>query len=165
MAKRGQGLPLNLIVLAIIAALVLVLIIAFTVGGAGSSFSRIFKVGATAAGDEIESIRAACRQACSTAESTVTNGQEWITSGYCKKRSSIDLDGDGKVEDLSSSLDETSLRCWYDPISIGCSLSVSTPAGVKTINKGTVGVPSSGANEATDTNPKDAADCENTDLA
>jgi hypothetical protein len=136
MAKRGQGLPLNLIVLAIIAALVLVLIIAFTVGGAGSSFSRIFKVGATAAGDEIESVRAACRQSCSTAESTVGNLDEWKTSGYCKKKSSIDLDGSGKLDDSTDpAKDEVGIRCWSKPISIQCSFSVSTAGGVKTINR------------------------------
>src|SRR3989344_4987580 len=98
MAKRAQGLPLNLIVLAIIAALVLVLIIAFTVGGAGSTFSRIFKVSTSTTGEEIDSVRAACRNACNNAELSITGSSQWATADYCKKRFNLDVDSSGKIE-------------------------------------------------------------------
>lgn len=123
MVKRAQGLPLNLIVLAIIAALVLVLIIAFTVGGAGSTFSRIFKVGTTTIGDEVDSVRAACRNACNNAELSVQNGQQWVNAEYCKKKINIDKNGNGKLD-----VGETDLKCWQDPVIVSCQFSVGSTA-------------------------------------
>ncbi len=128
MATKGQGLPLNLIVLAIIAALVLVLVIAFTVGGGGAAFSRIFKVGSTAVGEDIDSVRAVCRNACSNAELSVQSAPQWPSAEYCKKGFNIDRNGDGKIEDTvagGATTKERSIRCWDEPVSVSCQFSTT----------------------------------------
>jgi hypothetical protein len=128
MAKSGQGLPLNLIVLAIIAALVLVVTIAFTVGGAGTTFSKIGKTATAATGDELETVRASCRSACDSSRFGLSSTSEWANSAYCKKATSLDLNGDGSIGTT-----ETGLRCWSAPISTGCSAQVSAVSGVQTV--------------------------------
>ena len=142
MLNRGQGLPLSLIVLAIAAALVLVLVVFFTVGGSGATFSKISKVSASIGSEELDTVKAGCRQACDTAKSSVSDASQWVSSAYCSKKSSIDVNGNGKLEDGkdkagNAASDETNLRCWHPPISIGCSFSVSTQAGTRNINKET----------------------------
>ncbi len=109
-------MPLNLIVLAIIAAIILILVIAFTVGGAGTTFSRIGKAGTGATGDEIDTIRNNCRAACGNAQNTVTDGGEWKQSRYCQMRSSIDLDASGSLNQAN----EKNIRCWDAAININC---------------------------------------------
>lgn len=93
-SKKGQGLPLNLIVLAAIAALVLVLIIAFTVGGAGAFFGQIFKGGVQAAGQEIDTVRTTCNSLCSQAQQSFTTAA-WKSSAYCSRTVNLDFDKDG----------------------------------------------------------------------
>ena len=68
MNKKAQSLPLNLIILAIIAALVLVLILAFTIGGAGSIFGKIFQTGTTTIGDSLDTAKTSCQSLCIQAE-------------------------------------------------------------------------------------------------
>ncbi len=166
-------MPLSLIVLAIVAALVLVLIIAFTVGGAGSTFSRIFKVGAATGGEELELVKAGCRQACSTAQSSVRNSAEWVSSSYCSRKASVDLNGNGKLENGKENndnvngvdiTDETGLRCWHGPINIGCSFPISTETGTKTVVRDTV---ASDNLQGLDAAAKPAAepDCKMTDIS
>jgi hypothetical protein len=134
--NNGQGLPLNLIVLAIVAALVLVLVIAFTIGGAGTAFGRIGKTGTAATGEEIDTIRAACRQACSVTQNSLTATGEWTTSAYCGKTLSVDLDGDGTLEPANQAGQrETGLKCWQSPIAVGCSVSINTPTGVVSVRE------------------------------
>ena len=124
MAKRAQGLPLNLIVLAIIAALVLVLIIAFTVGGAGSVFSKLGKSGTAATGDELSTVREGCRIACANSR-PIAVLSEWKTSPYCAKLSNVDLNGDGSLADA-----EKNLKCLNANIGIDCANDAGTRTGV-----------------------------------
>jgi hypothetical protein len=118
--KKAQGLPLNLIVLAVIAALILVLIIAFTIGGAGSFFSKIFKSGTTAVGDETSVVQDACRADCTRAQQS-TSTPQWATSSYCRRTANIDLDGNGNL-----TATEKGLKCWDTPISVTCSTTIGT---------------------------------------
>ncbi|MEK6923492.1 MAG: hypothetical protein AABW84_02265 [Nanoarchaeota archaeon] len=101
--KRGQGLPLELIVLAAIAAIVLVLIIAFTIGGGSVFFQKIFQGGTSAVGDDLSTARSSCNSLCSQAK-LVTTTPSWKSSSYCKKEFNIDLDDDGELGgcDISS---------------------------------------------------------------
>ncbi len=100
--KKAQGLPLNLIILAIVAALVLVLILAFTIGGAGSIFGKIFKTGTTAIGEDLETVQATCTDLCTEAEAA----DEPETSEFCTKTFNVDLDGDDLLAD-----DERGISC------------------------------------------------------
>ena len=118
--KKAQGLPLNLIVLAVIAALILVLIIAFTIGGAGSFFSKIFKSGTTAVGDETSVVQDACRADCTRAQQS-TSIPQWASSSYCRRTANIDINGNGTLE-----TNENGLKCWSTPLLVTCSTTIGT---------------------------------------
>ena len=94
--KKAQGLPLNLIVLAAVAALVLVLVVAFTVGGTGSFFGKIFRSGTAAAGNEQDVAITACNSLCDQAKS-IAGTNLWTSTGVCTRTFSFDRDGDGKI--------------------------------------------------------------------
>jgi hypothetical protein len=124
--KKAQGLPLNMIVLAVIAALILVLVIAFTIGGAGTFFSKIFKGGITAVGDETSVVQDACRADCTRAQQSVST-VAWKTTSYCTKKANIDRNGDGTLNDTDvPATDEKGLKCWNEPIFVTCSTTIGT---------------------------------------
>jgi len=122
--KKAQGLPLNLIVLAVMAALILVLVIAFTIGGAGTFFSKIFKGGTTAVGDETSVVQDACRADCTRAQQSVST-LAWKSTSYCRRTSNIDVNGNGNITDTTDSK-EKGLKCWDSPISVTCSTTIGT---------------------------------------
>lgn len=147
MGKRAQGLPLSFIVLAAISVLILVIIVAFTVGGAGSFFRQIIGV----APQEIDATRDACRSNCDRL-TTITGTGQWTSSSYCSKTYALDIDGDKRAGgygclpatgaaagDCSKGVgdkicnkkcqQETNLRCWDSEIGIPCSVSFTTSAG------------------------------------
>ena len=150
MAKKAQGLPLNFIVLAAIAALVLILVIAFTVGGGAPFLSKIFKSGTTAIGDEIETVKTACTNLCAQAQ-TISSTGAWKGTSFCSRTFNVDLDKDGKLGGYGSTgatliggtynsattpQKEKGLKCSEAPISVTCSVDISTPAGdVKTCDE------------------------------
>ena len=115
--KKAQGLPLNLIVIAVIAALVLVLIIAFTIGGFGFSLGKIFGAGQTIVGEDIDIAKTACSGYCDSAKNALTT-TGWTISQYCTKTFSIDTSGDGELTE-----DETGLTCL--DIGVSCSTVIS----------------------------------------
>lgn len=145
--KKAQGLPLHLIVVAAIAALVLVLIIAFTIGGLGTFFTKIFGGGKVAVGEELDVVRTTCGGLCDTAKGSLTL-TAWKASSYCNREFNIDLDKDGvlgcpgplegegavetgECEDAATGLKdknrnlggdlEIGLHCYDDPIKVDCS--------------------------------------------
>ena len=120
--KKAQGLPLHLIVIAAIAALVLVLVIAFTIGGFGSFFGKIFQSGQTVVGDTTDVARTTCSGYCDTAKSSLTT-TSWKSSQYCTKTFNIDKDGSGDLveNEKDEMLDEVGIHCWQDDILTKCS--------------------------------------------
>ncbi len=139
--KKAQGLPLNFIVLAAIAALVLILIIAFTVGGGAPFLSRIFKSGTTAVGDEIETVKTTCSNLCTQAQTISTTGA-WDGTSFCSRKFNVDMDKDGKLGGYSATgtaggdynaatprQKEKNIKCYESPISASCSVDISTPSG------------------------------------
>jgi len=137
--RKAQGLPLNLIILAAIAALVLVLVIAFTIGGAGSFFSKIFKIGTSQIGDDISSVRTTCSGLCDQAQ-TISSSTAWPATSFCTRKFNIDADGDGKLGGnkcsgeatgkncglVQTGTKEVNLRCGDKPIDTACSVDIST---------------------------------------
>lgn len=119
MAKKAQGLPLNLIVLAAIAALILVLVIAFTIGGAGTFFKQIFNRGITAVGDDVDGAKTNCQNWCTQAQQLTTTAA-WKASSYCTKTANIDVNKDGAIKNTPTQ-NELKLKCKESPISISCS--------------------------------------------
>jgi hypothetical protein len=104
-SKRGQGISLNFIVIAIIAAMVLVIIIAFTVGGLGTSLSKIFQAGEQNEDSDVDLAKANCKSMCDVA-SGVDSPLEWNTVDYCTK---------------TYLFDGEQVPCWDAPISVKCS--------------------------------------------
>jgi hypothetical protein len=104
-SKRGQGISLNFIVIAIIAALVLVIVISFTVGGLGSSLSKIFQAGEQNEDSDIDLAKANCEGMCSSAEG-VDSPADWNNADYCSK---------------TYLFDGEQTHCWEAPISVSCS--------------------------------------------
>jgi len=104
---KGQGLPLSFIVIAAISALVLILIVAFTIGGLGGFFKQINIAGGS---DELSTVQTACQNACNKAQFLTTESQ-FNNSDYCSKTYAIDLNKDGKINATT----ETKIHCWYTP--------------------------------------------------
>jgi hypothetical protein len=124
MNKRGQGLPISFIVIAAIAALVLVLVIAFTIGGFGTFFGKIFKGGEEAIGTDLDIARSTCSNLCQTSKA-IQNTAQWSNSGYCIRTFNIDLNRDGVI---NATL-EAGMNCWNENIGVDCSAQLSLPTG------------------------------------
>src|SRR3989344_6454215 len=95
MNKKGQGLPLNVIVIAIIVVVALVVIVAFFLG----AFSNIGgKAGATTGtaltGTEAGLAVATCENLCNQAKTTSA-----LKTIFCNKKFDVDKNGDGEIKD------------------------------------------------------------------
>jgi len=91
--KRGQGLSLNIVVIAIIAVIILVIIAFIFAGGIGKVWSRMGSYLETGtAGKSLEFIGQQCNFACSTARMMDDPSE----STYCKQEFKYDKTGAGK---------------------------------------------------------------------
>lgn len=107
--KRGQGLSMNMVVVAILAVLILVVIAIVFTGGLTNATQRLrqfFNIGT--AGQDLEFAREQCRVACEQAKLSDNPGE----SRYCKVKLPIRGD-DGKVNNIN---------CKDQPISFACDL-------------------------------------------
>ena len=114
MDKKAQGISLNFIVIAIIAALVLVIIIAFTVGGLGTSLSKIFEAGESSGEADIDLAKASCEKFCNDA-TQIDSATDWAGEDYCTKTFVIE---------------DEQINCWDAPINQDCSVSDQDTYGV-----------------------------------
>ncbi len=120
MASKGQGLPLSFIVIAAISALVLILVIAFTIGGLGGFFKQINIAGGT---EDLSTVQTACSASCSKTQ-FVSSKVQFQSSDYCKKTYTIDLNKDGKI--TATNPQETKLQCYSTAINIECTVQLGT---------------------------------------
>ena len=121
MAIKGQGLPISFIVIAAISALVLVLVVAFTIGGLGDLFRGIFQTGGL--GDELSLVQTACRTSCTTSQTTSIDLESFQSSRYCREVYSVDIDNKDGLTD-----NEKGLHCWdsqQGSINVGCDAQVN----------------------------------------
>ena len=98
MNKRGQGLSMNTVIIAILVLVVLVFVIIFYTGGftnIGSKITDIF-TGGTVGTDKVIA-KQNCQNYCDQIMSE-TNRQSIVTSPYCSKWFRIDFDADGKAD-------------------------------------------------------------------
>ena len=93
--RRGQGLPLNTIILAILALLVLVFIVLFATGAFGTLFGQTKSV-AGATETDIVAAQTKCSQWCLQAQGVDTTA-EWEASRFCKEEL-LDKNGDGTAD-------------------------------------------------------------------
>ena len=98
MNKRGQGLSMNTVIIAIIVLVVLVFIIIFYTGGfsnVAENIRNIFETG-TAGTDRViasQNCQSYCEQIIDEDNPTIIKN-----SPYCKKAFKLDFDNDGKAE-------------------------------------------------------------------
>ncbi len=108
MMKNKKGVVgIYFIVTAAIAFIILVVMIVFIKTGAGGSISRITDLQKDTFSD-LETERFKCQSLCNQAKAIKYDlVAQWQASGYCRKTSNIDLDGDEEIED-----GERRLNCW-----------------------------------------------------
>lgn len=96
-SKKGQGLPLNTIIIAILVIVVLVVVIVFFLGGfAGLSQKvKIIFFGATAGVDKTLAVQN-CQTWCDQAKILPVSLRK--TSAYCDQYQFVDMNNDGEVE-------------------------------------------------------------------
>lgn len=100
MNKRGQGLPMNTIIIAIIVIVVLIAIVVFFLGGFGqvrSSLSSIWSQQVT--GDDQTLAIQSCTKWCEQAQD-FTKDEQKKSSKFCTNKFQIDFDGDGKLTEV-----------------------------------------------------------------
>ena len=83
--RGGQGLPLNVIVLAVVAILTLTLIILFATGSLGKLFKSTKTLEETVTPDQVATFRIGCEQSCFSARQFVNTQSEWTNSAYCNR--------------------------------------------------------------------------------
>ena len=120
MNKRGQGLPLNTLIIIILVVIVLIVVAVFFLGGTSNlskSIRGIFY--GTTAGTDLNLAVEQCRSHCGNAQALPDSSLARRNSGYCKQTYSIDKNGDGKI---TKPEDEPWVRahCWQEPITITC---------------------------------------------
>jgi len=108
--RRGQGLPLNVIVIAAIAIIVLVLVVAFATGALGKLFGGAKTFVDIATPEQVATFRISCEQACFGAQQLADSPEEWKASDYCSKI--IKVNETGTVSDK---------HCWEQPVVSECS--------------------------------------------
>lgn len=137
---KAQGLPLSFIVLAAISALVLILVIAFTIGGLGGFFRQITIAGGI---QDLSTVQTACKSACDRLLPGITETQ-FKSSDYCTRKFTVDLNSNSKVD-----TGEQGLNCWTastivltktytSPIGMDCNVDSFTKSNCSTTAGGTV---------------------------
>lgn len=128
--KKGQGLPLNTIVIAIIVIVVLVAVIVFFTGGFGKIFAGT-KGFESATQTDVVGIQTKCSQLCIQAQS-ISDPKKWNSTAYCKQVNAKDWEGDGKIDSGIKPAGAGPCKesngdykcCWEFPISTSCSASI-----------------------------------------
>lgn len=97
MKKRGQGLPLNTLVIAILVIVVLVLVVIFFLGGFSGLAERTKSIFfGSITGTDVAVAVQQCNQRCSIAESLPVDSQK--NSAYCRTPFKLDTNADGEAE-------------------------------------------------------------------
>jgi len=118
MLKRGQGLPLETIIIAALAVLVLVIVLLFATGAWSRLMGSEKILEQAATPGQISGFRLGCESACFQAKQLADNSNEWMASDYCTK----------SLKDNT-----TTYKCWTTNVSVECSKTFSTATGGTTI--------------------------------
>lgn len=98
MNKRGQGLPMNTIIIAIIVIVVLIAIVIFFLGGFRNIVDAINGIwGGQVRGDDQALTITSCEKWCRQAQDFKTDEQK-RNSKYCTERFNIDFNSNNKLE-------------------------------------------------------------------
>ena len=112
MNKRAQGLPLNMIVIAIVALLVLVIVFAYFTGAFGNILKQTSTLQGTVQAD-VTSAQTKCSQYCISAQNAnYNNFNDWKTSSdFCQQTFPIEGEDSEK-------------HCYESPISHSCTIKI-----------------------------------------
>jgi len=123
MNRKAQGLSLEYIVIAALAALVLIIGVAFTISGSSTFLTQILGAGP----DDIQVARSTCNNLCQQSQG-VLNDEEWDNSAFCQKSYDIDLNKNNQKEES-----EIGIRCYSDTINAKCTSGSSNLDGDKIV--------------------------------
>lgn len=130
MNKKGADLTLNTIIIGILVVLVLVVLVAFFLGGTAGLTKTIKSIffGTTTGTDRTIAIET-CRQRCDQLDSLLTDKKPdeiaatVDSSAFCKVPFEIDMNGDGKVDTYTKDTKELNVKYY-------CNGPVDTTNGV-----------------------------------
>jgi len=92
MNKKGQGLPLNVVIVGIIVIVVLIIVLVFFVGGTGQIIQQVRQVfGLNVQGQSVALAVESCSSSCNSVIDRVPNVQK--NSLYCNAAIVVDNDG------------------------------------------------------------------------
>lgn len=98
MNKKGQGLSLNVIIIAVLAILVLVIVAAFFLGGFSNLGGKIKSVfSGTTIGSDLDLTISTCNNLCERAKGL--DASSVGKSAYCQTSFDVDSNVDGKLEE------------------------------------------------------------------
>lgn len=128
MNKRGQGLPINTVIIAILVIVVLVIIIVFFLGGFAGLSTKMKSVFFTStAGTDLTLAVSSCETRCEQAELLPDTLKQ--TSAFCKAPFHLDTKGKGEA-DKHLSGDKlgkpVEYFCYSKPLNIKCSFECET---------------------------------------
>lgn len=112
MNKRGQGLPMNTIIIAIIVIVVLIAIVIFFLGGFRNIASSISSIWSQQVSSTPEALaRETCQSYC-TATKSMASDTEKKGSNFCRQKFNIDKNNDGVLKDAEKGIScETLTSC------------------------------------------------------
>ena len=135
MNKRGQGLPLNVLIIAILVVIVLVVLVTIFLSGTAGLTKTIRDIfGGTIAGTDKSIAVESCKNRCNQAE--LLSKEQQATSAFCKKPFNIDDNLDGEADFVKDADGKKIYNEWYcspgtgtrDPaanrenLGVGCSI-------------------------------------------
>ena len=103
MNKKGEALPLNVVIVAILVVLVLIVVAVFFLGGTAgitSTIRQIFK--GTTAGTDLNLAIETCKTRCSQSQMSTPSPDAFKNSAYCRSPFNIDTDGNGEAEFITA---------------------------------------------------------------
>src|SRR3989344_5672327 len=114
--KKGQGMPMNVIIIAIIVLVVLVILIAFFAGGFGSIVSRVRDTfSGQVTGQAKDTVLQTCQNMCDLAKGLPESAQR--SSGYCTNSFTVDHDGDSSTKPQKMKCGSESLQAGQPTVS------------------------------------------------
>ena len=113
MNKKGQGLPINTVVIAILVIIVLVIVVVFFLGGFAGLATKIKSVFfPVIQGTDIQIAAETCKTRCEQATALPGDTLK-STSAYCKGAFNIDTNGDGEAEYIDASDKSQGYKSFY----------------------------------------------------
>ena len=123
----------DVIVYAIIAAVVLVVVLAFVFGPTSRGFKSAKSITETT-DSSVVAAQNQCNQLCLQA-SSLSNANFWPNSAYCRKSFAFDINSNGQID-----TNEKNVKCWQDPVNKDCAAKIGNVEKTNPVPTEKVGV-------------------------